>query len=37
MGRDKLMAEIRQTGIVKSEPVLEAIERVERRHFVQSR
>lgn len=33
-GRDKLMAEIRQTGIVKSEPVLEAIERVERRHFV---
>ena len=33
-GRDKLMAEIRQTGIVKSAPVLEAIERVERRHFV---
>lgn len=33
-GRDKLMAEIRRTGIVNSESVLEAIERVERRHFV---
>ncbi|MDE2904224.1 MAG: protein-L-isoaspartate(D-aspartate) O-methyltransferase [Chloroflexota bacterium] len=33
-GRDKLMAEIRRAGIVHSEPVLEAIERVERRHFV---
>ena len=33
-GREKLMAEIRRAGIVKSEPVLEAIERVERRHFV---
>jgi len=28
------MAEIRRAGIVKSKPVLEAIERVERRHFV---
>ena len=33
-GRDKLMAEIRRAGIVQSEPVLQAIERVERRHFV---
>ncbi|MCY3959808.1 MAG: protein-L-isoaspartate(D-aspartate) O-methyltransferase [Chloroflexi bacterium] len=33
-GREKLMAEIRRAGIVHSEPVLEAIERVERRHFV---
>ena len=33
-GREKLMAEIRRAGIVKSKPVLEAIERVERRHFV---
>lgn len=33
-GREKLMAEIRRAGIVTSEPVLEAIERVERRHFV---
>ena len=33
-GREKLMAEIRRAGIVQSEPVLEAIERVERRHFV---
>ena len=33
-GREKLMAEIRRAGIVNSEPVLEAIERVERRHFV---
>jgi len=28
------MAEIRRAGIVKSEPVLQAIQRVERRHFV---
>ena len=33
-GREKLMAEIRRAGIVQSESVLEAIERVERRHFV---
>ncbi|MCY3896199.1 MAG: protein-L-isoaspartate(D-aspartate) O-methyltransferase [Chloroflexi bacterium] len=33
-GRAKLMAEIRRAGIVHSEPVLAAIERVERRHFV---
>ena len=33
-GREKLMAEIRRAGIVNSEPVLAAIERVERRHFV---
>ena len=33
-GREKLMAEIRRAGIVQSELVLEAIERVERRHFV---
>ena len=33
-GREKLMAEIRRAGVVQSEPVLEAIERVERRHFV---
>lgn len=33
-GRDKLMAEIRRAGIVRSEPVLEAMERVERRNFV---
>lgn len=35
-GRDKLMAEIRRAGIVQSEPVLEAVERVERRCFVRS-
>ena len=33
-GRDKLMAEIRRAGIVHSEPVLEAVERVERHRFV---
>ena len=33
-GREKLMAEIRRAGIVHSEPVLQAIQRVERRHFV---
>ena len=33
-GREKLMAEIRRAGIVHSEPVLQAIQQVERRHFV---